>query len=102
LGPLADQRGFAVLYPDDYQRNWNNAADARGSRSRAFGTGYVSLLGPEGNELVLLDLQKINSSGLGFLGRLFPRGLMLLDFDEHHASARVVGGFQIRPRCSPI
>lgn len=55
-------------------------------RSNAFGQTNVSLLGPAANELVLLDQQKQFSSAMGWdiiLGRLFPRGLMLLDFDEH-------------------
>ena len=55
-------------------------------RSNAFGQTNVTLLGPAANELVLLDQQKQFSSAMGWdiiLGRLFPRGLMLLDFDEH-------------------
>ena len=62
-------------------------------RSRAFGQTNVSLLGPEANELVLLDSQKLFSSALGWdvlLGRLFPRGLMLLDFDEHRLHRRAL------------
>jgi cytochrome P450 len=62
-------------------------------RSRAFGQSNVSLLGPEANELVLLDSQKIFSSMMGWdviLGRLFPRGLMLLDFDEHRVHRRAL------------
>ncbi len=55
-------------------------------RTNAFGQRSVTLLGPAANEFVLLDQQKQFSSRLGWdvlLGRLFPRGLMLLDFDEH-------------------
>ena len=55
-------------------------------RTNAFGRRSVTLLGPAANEFVLLDPQKNFSSQLGWdvlLGRLFPRGLMLLDFDEH-------------------
>ena len=55
-------------------------------RSRAFGLRITTLLGPEANEFVLFDRQKLFSSAQGwnpFLGKLFPRGLMLLDFDEH-------------------
>jgi len=62
-------------------------------RARAFGHPNVSLLGPEGNELVLLDSQKLISSALGWgviLDRLFPRGLMLLDFDEHRLHRRAL------------
>jgi cytochrome P450 len=55
-------------------------------RSYAFGGRSISLLGPEANEFVLLDQAKLFSSTHGWgrvLGSLFPRGLMLLDFDEH-------------------
>ena len=55
-------------------------------RARAFGGRTVSLLGPEANEFVLFDQAKTFSSTHGWsilLERLFPRGLMLLDFDEH-------------------
>jgi cytochrome P450 len=55
-------------------------------RTHVFGETSVVLLGPEANELVMFDQQKQFSSEHGWnpvLGRLFPRGLMLLDFDEH-------------------
>ncbi len=55
-------------------------------RGRAFGCRTISLLGPEANEFVLFDQAKIFSSNHGWnilLERLFPRGLMLLDFEEH-------------------
>jgi cytochrome P450 len=62
-------------------------------RSHAFGQSNISLLGPEANEFVLLDSQKLFSSALGWnvlMGRLFPRGLMLLDFDEHRLHRRAL------------
>jgi cytochrome P450 len=62
-------------------------------RSRFLGQTNISLLGPEANELVLLDPERLFSSALGWefvLGRLFPRGLMLLDFDEHHLHRRAL------------
>src|SRR5215475_9430040 len=62
-------------------------------RSHTFGETNVVLLGPEGNELVLFDQAKIFSSTHGWnpiLGRLFPRGLMLLDFDEHRLHRRAL------------
>lgn len=46
----------------------------------------VTLLGPEANELVLFNKDKIFSSKLGWdpvLELLFPNGLMLMDFDHH-------------------
>ncbi len=55
-------------------------------RTRAFGGRSIGLLGPEANEFVLFDQAKTFSSTHGWGGileRLFPRGLMLLDFDEH-------------------
>jgi len=62
-------------------------------RSRAFGETSVTLLGPEANELVLFDQTKLFSSQHGWesiLGRLFPRGLMLMDFDEHRGHRRAL------------
>ena len=62
-------------------------------RSHMFGETSVVVLGPEANELVLFDQAKLFSSTLGWgaiLGRLFPRGLMLLDFDEHRLHRRAL------------
>ncbi len=62
-------------------------------RTRVFGIRSISLLGPEGIGLVLFDQAKLFSSAEGwepFLGRLFPRGLMLLDFDEHRLHRRAL------------
>ena len=77
---------------------WQFVADPKGAmerlarkygpvhRSYAFGGRSISLLGPDANEFVLLDQDKLFSSTHGWgriLALLFPRGLMLLDFDEH-------------------
>src|SRR3984893_15339386 len=62
-------------------------------RSHIFGETSIVLLGPEANELVLFDQAKLFSSTHGWgpiLGRLFPRGLMLLDFDEHRLHRRAL------------
>ncbi len=62
-------------------------------RSRVLGETSISLLGPEANELLLFDQTKLFSSSHGWgpiLGRLFPRGLMLLDFDEHRLHRRAL------------
>jgi cytochrome P450 len=62
-------------------------------RSYAFGGRTISLLGPEANEFILLDQDKLFSSTHGWgrvLGLLFPRGLMLLDFDEHRLHRRAL------------
>ena len=62
-------------------------------RSRVLGETSISLLGPEANEFMLLDQTKLFSSTNGWetiLGRLFPRGLMLLDFEEHRLHRRAM------------
>src|ERR1700694_1228438 len=62
-------------------------------RSRVLGETSMSVLGPEANELLLFDQSKLFSSTHGWrtiLGRLFPRGLMLLDFDEHRLHRRAL------------
>jgi cytochrome P450 len=62
-------------------------------RSRILGETSITLLGPEANELVLFDQAKNFSSTHGWgpiLGRLFPRGLMMLDFDEHRLHRRAL------------
>jgi cytochrome P450 len=74
---LADPKGaverLAVAYGPVY-------------RIHAFGRRLITMLGPEANELVLFDQVKNFSSTHGWepvLGLLFPRGLMLLDFEQH-------------------
>jgi cytochrome P450 len=62
-------------------------------RSHLFGETSISLLGPEANELLLFDQAKQFSSTHGWgriLGLLFPRGLMLLDFEEHRLHRRAL------------
>jgi len=62
-------------------------------RSHTFGETNVVLLGPDANELVLFDQAKQFSSTHGWgriLGPLFPRGLMLLDFEEHRLHRRAL------------
>ena len=74
---LADPKGAVERRAARYGRVY---------RTLAFGVRTVALLGPEANEFVLFDSTKLFSSMQGWnwlLERLFPRGLMLLDFDEH-------------------
>jgi cytochrome P450 len=84
LQVLADPKGFIEK---------NAARYGLVYRTHMFGETSVSLLGPEANELVLFDQAKLFSSTHGWgsiLGRLFPRGLMLLDFDEHRLHRRAL------------
>jgi cytochrome P450 len=63
-------------------------------RDHLFGVRSVAMLGPEANELILFDRDKNFSSthGWGYLlDRLFPRGLMLMDFDEHRLHRKALG-----------
>ncbi len=62
-------------------------------RSHVLGTPTVSLIGPEANELVLRNRDKIFSNKQGWgptLDKLFPRGLMLMDFEEHRVDRKAL------------
>jgi len=62
-------------------------------RHVSFGGVNVTLLGPDANELVLFDRDKVFSSEQGWgpmLNQLFPRGLMLMDFDKHRIHRRTL------------
>ncbi len=73
----------------------SNMVEAHGRvyKNRAFGGWNVALVGAEANELVLFNKEKIFSSEQGWgpvLDQLFPRGLMLLDFDHHRIDRRAL------------
>lgn len=62
-------------------------------KSHVFGGWQVALIGAEANELVLFNKDKIFSSEQGWgpvLDKLFPRGLMLLDFEHHRIDRRAL------------
>lgn len=62
-------------------------------RNNAFGGPTIMLIGAEANELVLFDRDRIFSSEQGWgpmLNLLFPRGLMLMDFEKHRADRRTL------------
>src|SRR5436309_3154577 len=84
LDVLADPKGHVEKHAAKYGLVY---------RSHLFGETSIVLLGPEANELVLFDQAKLFSSALGWgriLGLLFPRGLMLLDFEEHRLHRRAL------------
>lgn len=59
----------------------------------AFGGWHVALVGPDANELILMDREKNFSSEQGWgptLDKLFPRGLMLMDFEHHRIDRRAL------------
>src|SRR3954467_867714 len=84
LEVLADPKGYVERQATKYGLVY---------RSHLFGETSLVLLGPDANELVLFDQAKQFSSTLGWgriLGLLFPRGLMLLDFEEHRLHRRAL------------
>ena len=81
---LKDPHGFARRMVDTYGRVYRN---------RAFGGWVVAMIGADANELMLFDKNKNFSSEQGWgpiLDQLFPRGLMLMDFDHHRVDRRAL------------
>ena len=63
-------------------------------RRQDFGGWGVSMIGPEANELVMFNKDKLFSSELGWnpvLGMVFPHGLMLMDGDQHRVHRKTLG-----------
>jgi len=63
-------------------------------RTNALGSIGVTLIGAEANELLFMDREKLFSSEQGWgpvLNLLFPRGLMLMDFNDHRVDRRALG-----------
>ena len=81
---LADPHGFTRRMTAKYGQVY---------KGFAFGGWQVALIGADANELVLFDREKIFSSEQGWgpiLDQLFPRGLMLMDFDHHRLDRRAL------------
>ncbi|QKG72410.1 cytochrome P450 [Erythrobacter mangrovi] len=81
---LADPHAFVSAAVAKYGRVYKN---------RAFGGWNIALIGADANELVLFDRNKIFSNEQGWgpiLDKVFPRGLMLMDFDHHRADRRAL------------
>ena len=81
---LADPHAFARRMYETYGPVY---------KVHTMGGWHVALIGAEANELMLFDRAKIFSSDQGWspvLHRLFPGGLMLLDFDHHRADRRAL------------
>nr|WP_294527251.1 cytochrome P450 [uncultured Rhodopila sp.] len=80
---------------DDPKRFFEERAARHGLvvRANILGETGVNLLGPDANEFVLFDQQRLFSSQFGwgrFMDRVFPRGLMMMDFDEHRLNRRAL------------
>lgn len=84
LSFLRDFRGFSRKMVSRYGKVY---------RSSGFGGRSVALLGADANELVMFDRDKLFSSEQGWgplLNLLFPRGLMLMDFEKHRADRKTL------------
>ncbi len=84
LMQLADPLGFQKRMVETYGPVY---------RTRSFGRRGVNLIGVEANELVLFDRDRLFSSEQGWgpvLNLLFPRGLMLMDFEAHRMDRRAL------------
>jgi cytochrome P450 len=78
--PLAFQKRMVAAYGPVYRIN-------------SFGGRFVQMMGPDANELVMFDRDKIFSSEQGWgpvLNLLFPRGLMLMDFEQHRVHRKTL------------
>jgi cytochrome P450 len=70
-------------------------------RRQDFGGWGVTFVGPEANEMILFNKDKLFSNELGWhpvLELLFPRGLMLMDFEEHRIHRKTLSvAFKTEP-----
>lgn len=87
--------GDTIPFLNDYLGLVQSKASKYGPifRNNALLQNTLALLGPEYNELVLKNGEKIFSSKLAWdpiLDRLFPNGLMLRDFDEHRFHRKIL------------
>ncbi len=100
LGHLPGERGWPMLgHAVEFLRDPRglthrmHAAHGKCYRTGFLGIVAVVLLGEDALELVLRDREQVFSSERGWsfsLGRLFPNGLMLRDFDEHRLHRRIM------------
>lgn len=93
-GPPIIGTTFRVLRdPNGYETHLVNTY-GKIARVNSFGNPTIVMVGAEANELVLFDRDKLFSSEQGWgpvLNLLFPRGLMLMDFDHHRIDRRALG-----------
>ena len=84
LTQLKDPHAFTRRMVETYGRVY---------KVKSFGGWNVALIGADASELVLFNRDKIFSSEQGWgpiLDQLFPRGLMLMDFDHHRADRKAL------------
>jgi cytochrome P450 len=84
LDQLKDPQGFSRRMVAKYGKIY---------RTKSFGGRSVAIHGPEANELAMFDRDKNFSSEQGWgpvLNLLFPRGLMLMDFEKHRMDRKTL------------
>lgn len=87
--------GRTLAYISNPQRMMRRHYDRYGpvSDMRFLGRRWVALLGPDATGVALRNADKAFSNGEGWgtlVGPFFDRGLMLLDFEEHHRHRRMM------------
>ncbi|MEO9322911.1 cytochrome P450 [Nocardioides sp. C4-1] len=87
--------GRALSYAHDplalFQRQWEHYGPV--APMRILGDTWVMLLGPDACQAALTNPHKAFANGPAWnrlVGPFFDRGLMLLDFDEHHLHRRIL------------
>lgn len=98
--PGEEPGGSQILRTIRFVRNMRSISERQAAeyghvfRRPDFTGGWgVNLLGPEANELVMFNRDRIFSSKLGWdpaLELLFPEGLMLMDFDHHRMDRKTL------------
>jgi cytochrome P450 len=89
--PIVGRSAEIMLDGPAYSRwVWDNLGPV--SWARAFGIRFISALGPDATQAVLVNRDKaFSQTGWEyFIGPFFRRGLMLLDFDEHLLHRRLM------------
>ncbi|HZR79599.1 MAG TPA: cytochrome P450 [Candidatus Binatia bacterium] len=98
LRALVDDRGQRVDMLSRLQRLHDEKGPVVAQNVGMFRLVY--LFGPDANEFVLLDRDRLFSSRrpwMAIMGRIFPNGLLLRDGDEHKQHRRIMHGAFTRP-----
>ncbi|MEM9683361.1 MAG: cytochrome P450, partial [Pseudomonadota bacterium] len=100
LGDIPGEHGLPILGTSLKQlrdqpsfRNQMKAKYGNIYWTSSFGRHTIALLGPDANELVLMDRERNFSSAGGWspvLELLFPNGLLMRDFQDHRAHRRIM------------
>jgi cytochrome P450 len=95
VGRMVDMMRFGIAYGLRRHELYGQV-----SWTRAFGRRIVALSGPDATQVALVNKDKaFSQEGWNyFIERFFTRGLMLMDFGEHHLHRRIMQQAFTRPR----